>query len=255
VVSFGGAAGTLASLQNSGLAVEAGLAEELSLGVPGGVWHTQRDSMAELAGWLAMVTGACGKMGQDVLLLAQNEVAELRETAVLGRGGSSTLPQKANPISSEVLVSAARMNAGLLANVHQGVVQEHERGGPGWQLEWMCLSQMLACTGGALRHATRLASEMDVQADAMAGNLERSRGLLLAEAASFALAKFMPKPQAQAVVKETCLECIADGRHLMDALAERVDHPVDWSALRDPRNYLGEAQGLINRALLLARGV
>ena len=254
VVSFGGAAGTLASLGKRGLAVEAGRAEELGLGVPDGVWHTQRDTMAELAGWLAMVTGACGKVGQDVLLLAQNEVGELRESAVSGRGGSSTLPQKANPISSEVLVSAARMNAGLLANVHQGVIQEHERGGPGWQLEWMCLSQMLACAGGALRHATRLANEMDVQADAMARNLEESHGLLLAEAASFALADFMPKPQAQALVKETCLECIVDGRHLMEALAERVDHPVDWSALRDPRNYLGEAQGLIDRALALSGG-
>lgn len=252
-VSFGGAGGTLASLGDQGLAVEAALAEELDLSVPTGIWHTQRDGMGDLAGWLSLVTGACGKVGQDVLLLAQNEVAELRETGVAGRGGSSTLPQKANPISSEVLVSAARMNAGLVANVHQAMLQEHERGGPGWQVEWMCLPQMLACAGGALSHMERLASEMSVQAESMARNLENAQGLLLAEAASFRLAEFMPKPDAQALVKEACLRCIENGQHLVDELMNCVDHPVDWPALRDPRNYLGEASGLIDRTLAAAR--
>ena len=253
VVSFGGAGGTLASLADRGVEVEAALARELDLGLPDGIWHTQRDSVAELASWLSLVTGSLGKMAQDILLMVQNEVAELRETETTGRGGSSTLPQKANPISSEVVVSAARMNASLLTAIHQGQIQEHERGGPGWQLEWLSLPQMLACTGGALAHARGLAEQLSVKADAMRTNLDLSNGLLLAEAASFRIAEFMPKPEAQALVKTACQECIRSGQHLVDVLRETVDHPVDWDALRDPRNYLGSADALIDRALQRAR--
>ena len=254
VVSFGGAGGTLASLAERGLAVETELASELGLGIPDGVWHTQRDNLAEFAGWLSLLTGSLGKMAQDVLLMAQNEVGELRETSIAGKGGSSTLPQKANPISSEVMVSAARFNAGMLSNMHQALIQEHERGGPGWQVEWMCLPQMIACAGGSLAHAAELAEQMSVQLPALGRNLNLSNGLLLAEAASFRLAEFMPRPQAQALVKAACNQSLETGQHLIDLLQSEVSHPVDWDGLRDPRNYLGATDALIDRAIRKASG-
>ncbi len=250
VVQFGGAAGTLAALGDRGPAVAQALADELELGAPVGPWHAQRDAFVELAGWLSLVTGSLGKIGQDVALLAQSEVAELREGG--GRGGSSTMPQKANPVSSEVLITAARMNAALLASMHQALLHEHERGGAAWQLEWLALPQMASLTGAALRHAASLLAGIEVRAERMRANIDASNGLLLAEAAAFALARVMPLEQAQALVKEGCRAVEASGRHLVDVLRERSDAAIDWRALRDPANYLGATDTLIDRAIAAA---
>ncbi len=252
LLNFGGAAGTLAALGDRGPAVAEALALELGLGQPALPWHVQRDGLAELAGWLSLVTGSLGKFGQDVLLLAQSEVGELREGGGPGRGGSSTMPNKANPVASEVLVTAARLNAALLAAMHQALPQEQERGGPGWQLEWLTLPQMLVMTGCALRHALSLVENLEVDAGRMRRNLEASNGLFLAEAATFALAEHLPRPQAQDLVKAACAEAKASGRHLIDLLAETSDAPVDWARLRDPANYLGAAETLIDRVLAKA---
>ena len=150
MVQFGGAAGTLAALGDKGLAVTEALAEDLKLAVPVMPWHAQRDNVVEFAGWLSLVTGSLAKMAQDIILMAQTEVGEVGESAEAGRGGSSTMPQKSNPITSELIVAAARTNAALLSALHHAQIQEHERATHGWQVEWLTLPQMVLLTGGAL---------------------------------------------------------------------------------------------------------
>ncbi len=247
VVQLGGAAGTLAALGDDGVAVMEALAGELDLGCPPMPWHGQRDGVGELAGWLALVTGTLGKMGQDLVLLAQTEVGEVRA----GEGGaSSTMPHKSNPVAAEMLVALARLNAGLAGTMHQAAIQEHERGGPGWTVEWAALPQMAVAAAAALRHAEALARVLEVDAERMAANLAASNGLVLAEAASFALAAHMPRADAQAIVKAAGIEAAAADGHLMDVLAGKtLDVPVDWAALKDPASYLGAADGLIDRVL------
>ena len=249
VVQFGGAAGTLAPLGHRGIEVMEGLAKELSLHVPAMPWHTQRDGLGEFAGWLATLSGALGKIGLDIAMMAQTEVGEIRESADPTRGGSSTLPQKSNPILSETLITLSRDTAGTLANMRQSAVQEHERGGPGWALEWLNLPRLVIAASAALIHAITLVENLQVDTDRMQTNMEDANGLFLAEAASFALVAHLPRAGAQAVVKTACQQAVRDGRHLMEILAELTDAPVDWAALKDPANYIGVADALIDRAL------
>ncbi len=189
VLQFGGAAGTLAALGDKGLTVTEELAKELNLAVPVMPWHAQRDNVVEFAGWLSLVTGSLAKMAQDIILLAQTEVGEVGESGEAGRGGSSTMPQKSNPITSELIVAAARTNAALLSALHQAQIQEHERATHGWQVEWLTLPQMVLLTGGALKHGLFLAKNLQVDAAAMRANIARANDVVLAEAAVFALAK------------------------------------------------------------------
>ncbi|WP_299617913.1 3-carboxy-cis,cis-muconate cycloisomerase [Pelagibius sp.] len=245
-LSFGGASGTLAALGDKALAVEAALAARLDLAVPPLPWHSQRDGLAELAGWLALVTGSLGKIAGDVRLLSHNEIGELREGS---GGGSSTMPQKANPVRSEAVLALARLNAGLAGQMHLTVLHDQERDGAAWQQEWLLLPQMLLACGAALTHTNAVIEDLQVDAARMRANLEAANGLVLAEAASFALSRHMPREEAQALVKQACKEVAAGGRHLMDVLAEASDAPVDWSALKDPANYTGMSAELIERAL------
>ena len=262
VVQFGGAAGTLAALGatpgaalgaalgtalgEDGVAVMEALATELGLAIPPAPWHSQRDGIAELAAWFALVTGSLGKIGEDLVLLAQSEVGEVTPG---GGGGSSTLPQKTNPVAAEALVTLARFNAGLLTPATEALLQAQERGGAAWALEWLTLPQMAAATGAALRLAAAALDGLVVDTARMAANLEASNGLILAEAASFALAAHMPRPEAQALVKAACAEVTESGRHLMDVLAEMSEAPLDWAGLKDPAGYLGAADALIDRIL------
>lgn len=245
-LQFGGAVGTLAALGDRGIEVMEALGKELDLAVPAAPWHVQRDNIAEFASWLSLVTGSLGKMAQDMILLAQSEVGELRPGA---GGGSSTMPQKSNPVTCEVMVTVARSNAALLSAMHQAMIQEHERGAPGWQLEWLTLPQMAVATGAALKHAITVVETQQVDAARMRVNLDASNGLILAEAASFALSLHMPRSEAQALVKQACLEVAKTGRPLMEILAGRTDAPVDWNSVADPANYLGSANELIDRIL------
>jgi 3-carboxy-cis,cis-muconate cycloisomerase len=238
VLSLGGAGGTLAAFGDKAREVEKQLAAELRLNLSRGPWHTQRDGIAELAGWCSLLTGSLGKIGQDVLLMAQSEVAEVRFST---GGGSSTMPQKSNPIGAEVLVALSRLNAGLVGLVHQGQIQEHERGGAGWTLEWLVLPQMVMAAAVALKHLDRLLGGMEVDAERMKTNLEQSNGLTLAEAAVFALAAYMSKPAAQDLVKAACRESLRTNKHMVDILVQKVDYPIDWQRLKDPRNYTGIA--------------
>lgn len=154
VLHFGGAAGTLDKLGEKGQAVAARMAEQLGLRMVARARHSERDGLADLAGWLSLVTGSLGKMGQDIALMAQTEVGEIR---LAGGGGSSAMPHKQNPIKAEVLVTLARFNATLLSGMHQALVHEHERSGAAWTLEWMLLPQMAMATAASLRTALELA--------------------------------------------------------------------------------------------------
>jgi 3-carboxy-cis,cis-muconate cycloisomerase len=250
VVQFGGAVGTLASLGESGLQVEEALASELGLNVPILPWHTQRDTMAELAGWLSMVCGSLAKMAQDIILLAQSEVSELHESGDTALGGSSSMPQKNNPILSELIITAARTNASLLASMHQAQIQEHERGTHGWQMEWLILPQMFTLAAASLSKAIFLSQNLVVDEVRMRKNVTASNGLMLAEAASYALVKAsMSKADATRLVREASQVVKEKGRHLIDVIREKTDAPVDWDALRDESLYLGSSEEFINRVL------
>ena len=254
VVQFGGAAGTLAALGDKGLAVMQELAEELKLATPVMPWHAQRDSFAEFAGWLSLVTGSLGKMAQDIILLAQTEVKEVAESAEEGRGGSSTMPQKSNPITSELIVAAARTNASLLSAMHNALIHEHERATHGWQVEWLTLPQMVALTGGALKHALYLAKNLQVDDKKMRENIARADDVILAEAAVFALAKAMPRPKAEELVKKACGIAASERKPLIEVVMNLTagalpDRAVDWQSLSAPENYLGDTQKIINRVL------
>jgi 3-carboxy-cis,cis-muconate cycloisomerase len=251
VVQFGGAAGTLAALGDKGLAVTRELANELDLAVPVMPWHAQRDNLVEFAGWLSLLTGTLGKMAQDIILLAQTEVSEAGESAEEGRGGSSTMPQKSNPITSELILAIARTNASLLSAMHHAQIQEHERATHGWQVEWLTLPQMLALTGGALKHALYLAKNLQVDAAAMRANITRANDVILAEACVFALARAMPRPKAEDLVKKACQAAISEHKPLVEvvkrlAQVEVADGAVDWLELAQPENYLGDTDAIID---------
>ena len=260
VVQFGGAAGTLAALGDKGLAVMHGIADELGLDAPVMPWHAQRDNLVEFAGWLSLLTGSLGKMAQDIVLLAQTEVGEVSESAEEGRGGSSTMPQKSNPITSELILAAARTNASLLSALHQAQVQEHERATHGWQVEWLTLPQMIVLTGGALKHALYLAKNLQVDPGKMRENITRADDVILAEAAVFALAKTMPRAKADELVKRACDMAVSQRKPLIGIvrnLAANIiaDDTVDWQALAAPENYLGETEKIIDRVLKSANSL
>ena len=252
VVQFGGAAGTLAALGDRGTAVQAALAQELNLNIPPTPWHTQRDTLAELASWLSLVSGSLAKMAQDIILLAQSEVAEVRETADATRGGSSTMPQKHNPIISELIIAAARTNASLLAAMHQAQIQEHERATHGWQMEWLTLPQMMGLTAVALQKARFLSQNLVVDETRMRQNVAASHGLMLAEAITFALApSHMSRVEAKQLVQAACQVALEQNRHLVEVMREKTAVPLDWQALRDEAAYLGAADEFINHVLAM----
>jgi len=217
-------------------------------------WHTQRDNLVEFAGWLSLITGTLGKMAEDIILLAQTEVGEVGESAEPGRGGSSTMPQKSNPITSELIIAAARTNASLLSALHHAQIQEHERATHGWQVEWLTLPQMLLLTGGALKQALYLAENLQVDAAAMRANISRANDVILAESAVFALANAMPRPKAEELVKKACVIAVAENRPLIEVIKQFAgesikEDEIDWQGLADPKKHLGETTKLISQVL------
>ena len=249
VLQFGGAAGTLASLKESGFRVQEALAQELKLGLPLTPWHTQRDSLAELAGWLSLVTASLAKMAQDVILMAQSEVGELRESADASRGGSSTMPQKSNPMSCEVIIAAARTNASLLSALHHSMIQEHERATHGWQMEWLNLPRMVLLTAAALNKALFLGENLIVDTKRMQANVKASHGLMLAEALNFALTPTMGRVKARQLVQAACEVARDEKRHLVDVVRERTSADIDWDFLKDEAAYFGSSELFIARVL------
>jgi 3-carboxy-cis,cis-muconate cycloisomerase len=255
VVQLGGAAGTLAALGDRGIDVQAALAAELDLNVLPMPWHTQRDHLAELGGWLSLVSGSLAKMAQDILLLAQNEVGEVRESDDPARGGSSAMPQKSNPITSEWILAVARANFGHLATLHQALIQEHERGTHGLQLEWLTLPQMFACTSAAVKHALWLSESIQVDKTRMEANVRASNGLMLAEALAAALAQTMGRAEAEKLVSEAALIAVAENRNLIDVAQTKTNAALDWETLRNEAGYLGFAETFIDRVLREVPGV
>jgi 3-carboxy-cis,cis-muconate cycloisomerase len=249
VAQFGGAVGTLAALGEMGYGAQKIFAEELKLNPPTLPWHTQRDGLVEVANWLSLITGSLAKMAQDIILMAQSEVGELSESGDATRGGSSTMPQKSNPIVSERIVAAARTNATLLANMHHALIHEHERSTHGWQMEWLTLPQMFALTAGALKSANFLASNLVVNVDRMTQNVRDSNGLMLAERLSLALTPALGRENAKHVLREACEVAIRENRHVVDVLQILTDAKLDWKNLRDEHNYLGATQQFINRVM------
>jgi 3-carboxy-cis,cis-muconate cycloisomerase len=249
MIQFGGAAGTLASLGTRGSEVQTALAEALDLSVPLMPWHTQRDGIVELAGWLSMLTGSLAKMAQDIILLSQSEVGELRESSDHSRGGSTTMPQKSNPITSEYIVGAARINASLLASLHQAMVQEHERGTHGWQVELALLPQMFAVTTSALRRALFLSEYLEVDGERMRRNVAASNGLMMAEAVTSALIPIPGQQDAKKLVTEAARVAASTGQHLVDIVREQTDASIDWIVLKDESRYFGSSDVFIDRVL------
>src|SRR5262249_52558316 len=241
-VQLGGAAGTLEPLGERGLDVAHGLAAGLGLSTPPMPCHTQRDALGEAAGRPLLVSGSVAKMAQDIILLAQSEVGEVRETSEEGRGGSSTMPQKVNPVTSEQIIAAARINAALLGAMHQALIQEHERATSGWQMEWWTLPRMFELTAGALRKAEFLSAHLAVDEARMRHNVSASNGLMLAEAVTFALAKTMSRKEARVLVTTACRTARTENRHLVDVLRGQTDAPLDWEALKEEAARFGSAQ-------------
>jgi 3-carboxy-cis,cis-muconate cycloisomerase len=258
LVSFAGAAGTLASLGDQGIAVMEGLAAELGLGAPAAPWHVSRDGLAETVAFLGLVCGSLAKLATDVILLAQTEVGELAEPYVAGRGSSSTMPQKRNPIASEYILAAARTVHALVPVMFGAMAADHERATGPWQAELLALPQCFVLTHGALQHAGAIAEGMVIDAARMRRNLDLTGGLIVAEAVMMGLAPYIGRGEAHHVVKHACDAALAETIPLADALAREpaVASRLDRAAierLTDPGHYLGSADGFIDRVLAAAR--
>ncbi|GGL51352.1 lyase family protein [Wenxinia marina] len=236
-VSLSGAAGTLSAMGDTGPEVRARLAEGLGLSDPGRSWHTDRGGIARLAGWMTRGTGAMGKMGEDLILLTQSGFGEVRLPAA---GGSSTMPQKQNPVMPSLLVTLARVGAALEGVVQGAVLHRQQRDGAAWIAEWFVLPQLCLGFGRALQVAQDLAEGVAPDADAMAARIDDGTGLIFAEALSFALAKAMPRPDAQAAVKAMCKDVAAGAGSLPD-LARARWPDLDLSSAFDPAAQLGTA--------------
>ena len=246
VIQFGGASGTLASLKGRGLEVMEKLATKLELGIPDLPWHSSRDNLAEFSGVLTLISSTLGKIGQDLILLGQTEIKELSDNS---NGGSSTMPQKSNPVNSEILVATARHLVNLNSTMQSAVLHSQERDGATWTSEWLVLPQIVVLTGNSLNYAIQVAQKLTTNNEMNQAILELSDGLLLAEAAAFALATKIPLPKAQDIVKEASKSVVTSGENLIDYLEQNTDYEIDWGELRDPKNYLGNAKDFVSRII------
>jgi 3-carboxy-cis,cis-muconate cycloisomerase len=253
-VQFGGAAGTLASLGDKGIAVLEGLARELELAAAPAPWHVARDGVAEAVGFLGLLCGSLGKIATDVILLAQTEIAELTEPYEAGRGSSSTMPQKRNPIASEYVIASARAVQAQVPVMQGAMLQDHERATGPWQAEILALPQAFVLTHGAVQHTRSIAEGLIVDPARMRRNLESTGGLILAEAVMMGLAPHLGREAAHHVVKHACDAALGSGGSLADALLQEsaVTDKLDRAAIdrmTDPANYLGSAGAFIDRVL------
>ncbi len=254
VGQFAGAAGTLASLGDRGMDVQKAFVRELGLAQPAATWHAARDGLAEAVNFLGLVTGSLGKIAFDVMLMASTEVAEVAEPFVQGRGSSSTMPQKRNPISSELILAAAkavRQHAGLMLDA---LVQDFERATGPWHAEWIALPEAFILTGGALHQAKFMLDGLIVDEARMRRNLDMTHGLIVAEAVMMGLAPHLGRNEAHDIVYDACRAVAEKGGSLAEALARvpEVTRHLDRKAierLTDPANYLGAAQEMVDRVV------
>ena len=258
VLQFGGAVGTLAALGRVGGEVAAALGRELKLALPDIPWHAQRDRLAEAATTYGLLAGTLGKIARDIALLSQTEIGELAEPSALGRGGSSTLPQKRNPVGCSVVLAVAIRVPGLVSTMLSAMVQENERGLGGWHAEWETLPEICTLTAGALSHVIHILDGLEIHEGAMALNLKVTHGLLMAEAVAVALAKQVGKMPAHEIVEHAAHRAIESGQPLRDVLVEekqitRYLSAAEIDDLLEPKNYIGSAQSMINRVLAASK--
>lgn len=251
VVQFGGAAGTLAALGGHGMDVAAALAAELHLAAPALPWHAERDRVVEFGCWCGMTAGTVAKIARDIALMMQTEIAETFEPAGHGRGGSSTMPHKRNPVGAAVVLSAAHRAPGLVATLVGAMPQEHERGLGGWHAEWVALPDLVRLTAGALKVTADTVAGLEVRPETMRANLDATDGLLMAEAVMMALADRLGRLAAHERVEAACRKAVSEGRSLRDVLADEADiaGAVDLDALFDPLGYVGTVDRMIDAAL------
>jgi 3-carboxy-cis,cis-muconate cycloisomerase len=253
-LQFGGAAGTLAALSDRGMAVAEQLARELDLPLPEAPWHTHRDRIAEAASVFAILAGTCGKIARDVSLMMQTDVGEAFEPSGAGRGGSSTMPHKRNPVAAASALAAATMAPNLAATIFAAQVQDHERSAGPWHAEWPTLPTLQLVTSGALAAIVDIAEGLEVDTARMRQNLDATHGLIMAEAVTMALAEKIGKSDAHHLIEEASRKAIAAKRNLRDVLADdaRVTAHLDAARLAklfEPMAYQGVSQTLIDRLL------
>ena len=254
-LQFGGAAGTLAALGERGLGVAERLAALLDLQLPDAPWHSHRDRLAEVAAAFAILAGTCGKIARDVALMMQLEVGEAAEPSIPGRGGSSTLPHKRNPIGAAIALSAATIAPNLAATILAAQVQEHERGVGGWHAEWVTFPSLALVTSGALYAVTEIAEGLEIDVERMRANLELSGGQIMAEAVSFALAEKMGKADAHRIVQDLSHRASKEKRPLKEMVLSDLRVKAQFSSAEIekvfiPLTYLGSAQTFIDRLVM-----
>ena len=254
VGQFGGAVGTLASLGQDGLAVQKALCEALGIGVPVVSWHTARDNLTEVVSFLGLVSGTLAKIGLDIALMAQNEVGEVAEPGGPGRGGSSTMPQKRNPISSQRLLTSGRLIRQQVATMMEGMVNDHERGTGIWTVEWVALPESFLLISVALAEARTLLEGLKVFPERMEQNLALSNGMLTSEAVMMALAPHIGRANAHHLVKEAVQNAMKQRTDLksalllMEAVTDHLDE-AELAMLTDPANYTGLASTIVDHVL------
>ena len=253
-VQLGGAAGTLASLGDKGIQVQDFLADELGLSVPDLPWHSERDRIAEIAGTLGVIAGAMAKLASDVAHLAQTEIGEAREGAMPGKGGSSAMPQKHNPVDAAFAIASARLAIGEVSVILSAMTQEHERAVGGWQAEWVAIPNLFRYTSGAIEHLLGMISGLKVDPIRMSTNLELTQGLIMAESLTMTLAQHVGRSEAQRMVTTLCERAVRLGVHLREVVLE--EGPVlsilsveEIDRAFDPGEYLGSTNVFIDNAL------
>jgi len=254
VGQLAGAAGTLASLGPAGLAVQERMMAHLRLGTPPIAWHVSRDALAEFVSVLALICGTVGKIGQEIALLQQTEIGEVEEGYVEGRGGSSTMPQKRNPIGCEALVAIAALVAQAAALMFAAMRHDHERATGPWHVEWEVIPETCILAGGALRQATALLQDLVVRPQRMARNLVLTDGLIVSEAVMMALAPALGRQRAHDAVYRAAMAAVESGCSLEDVLLQDPEVTPHLSrdrvrALLDPSRYLGLSREFVDRVL------
>ncbi len=259
VIQFGGAVGTLASLGAHGLPIAIRLGQELGLGVPSMPWHAQRDRVAEAGAAVGLLAGSLGKIARDLSLLMQAEVGEAFEPSAPGRGGSSTMPHKRNPVSAAAILAVATRAPALVSTLLSAMPQEHERGLGGWQAEWETLPEICRLTAGALEHALEIFEGLEIVPGKMRANLEATFGVVLAEPVALALARHMDRGEAHSIVEHACRRALAEQKPLRQVLQEERQvtsrlAAAELDRLCDPSEYLGLAETWIDRVLAARNG-
>ncbi|HYM76070.1 MAG TPA: 3-carboxy-cis,cis-muconate cycloisomerase [Candidatus Dormibacteraeota bacterium] len=254
VLQFGGAVGTLAALREKGLDVSEALAQELKLELPDIPWHTQRDRLVEVATTLGLCTGTLGKIARDISVHMQPEIAELFEPAGDGRGGSSSMPHKRNPVSAARILAAAIRVPALVSTMLTAMVQEDERGLGNWHAEWETLPEIVRLTAGALHEMKEVMPLLEVDVKKMRSNLDQTHGLVFAEAVSMALAEYMGKSGAHGVVEAASQRVRATGKTLSEELQQNpsVKQVLSTEVLNQlfiPERYLGSAEAFVDRVI------